>query len=101
MYEFESQLTQIKLGGKAELTVALLQQVSAPRLYQEGFRNWDDEIMLLPVWVVDHVKPGESLTCIDGTKVTVGVDAIDTDTRGGVVAYGFCKSDLNKESAHD
>jgi len=39
--------------------------------------------MLVPLWALDLLRPGEELICIDGQTVTVGEDSIDTDTRGG------------------
>lgn len=96
MMEFDDAITQIKLGaGHTQLlTVHMLQRVSEQTLLQEGFRNWDGRLMLMPPWALDHMQPGETLTCIDGTQAQVGLDEIDTDTRGGCLAYGFLKLKL-------
>lgn len=35
------------------------------------------------------IPDGEVLWCIDGTAAEKGVDRIDDDTRGGMLAYGL------------
>lgn len=93
---FDSIVMQVKLGGAVtnKLTVHLLQSVSVHRLYAEGFRNWDGTMLLLPLWALPHMQPGEQLECIDGRTVVVGTDAIDDDTRGGCIAYGVPHSHI-------
>lgn len=54
-----------------------------------GFGHWDGNIMLLPLWALGLMAPGERLISIMGESAVVGTDAIDTDTRGGCLAYGF------------
>lgn len=54
-----------------------------------GFGNWDGTIMLLPLWALELMADGERLTSIMGNTAIVGQDEIDTDTRGGCLAYGF------------
>jgi hypothetical protein len=94
MQAFESIVTQIKLGGvpTEKLTVSLLQQVPIDNLYAEGFGSWDGNLVLLPLWALQHMQVGELLVCIDGTSAKVGTDQIDHDTRGGCIAYGILRS---------
>ena len=45
------------------------------------------------IWLVTpeefaELEDGTVLTCIDGTTATKGVDVMDNDTRGGMMAYG-------------
>lgn len=96
MQTFDSILTQAKLGGVVtnQLTVSMLKEVAVPRLYQEGFRNWDGTMLLLPLWALAHMAPGSRLKCIDGSYATVGVDTIDNDTRGGCIAFGIERNDI-------
>lgn len=99
--QFRSIVTQVKLGGavQSKLTMHMLQTVPLDRLYAEGFRNWDGDMILLPAWALAHMQPGETLTRIDGSPAVVGQDAIDDDTRGGCIAYGVPRSDIpNKEN---
>jgi hypothetical protein len=96
MHSFESIVTQVKLGGAvtSQLTVHMLQQTPLERLYAEGFRNWDGTMVLLPLWALTHMAPGEHLVCIDGEIAQVGRDEIDDDTRGGCIAYGIQRDDI-------
>jgi len=71
------------------VTVSDLCDISCQQLLGWGFKNWDGQNMLVPLWALDLLRPGEELICIDGQTVKVGEDSIDTDTRGGCIAYGF------------
>jgi hypothetical protein len=96
---FDSIVTQVKLGGTVthKLTVSMLQNEPIERLHAEGFRNWDDTMILLPAWALAVMQTGERLMCIDGKHVTVGVDRIDEDTRGGCIAYGVPHTDIPRK----
>lgn len=61
-----------------------------------GFGNWDGNIMLLPLWALGIVAPGERLVSITGGSALVGTDEINTNTRGGCLAYGFEHPDLKE-----
>jgi hypothetical protein len=58
-------------------------------LYELGFGNWDDKLVLMPLYLWDCVPDGTELTCINGSKYIKGEDKIDLDTRFGCIAYGF------------
>jgi hypothetical protein len=96
---WRSILTQRDLGGAVtgKLTVNMLQLISLEHLYAEGFRNWDGDMILLPLWALPHMQEGETLKCIDGTMAVVGTDHIDDETRGGCIAYGVPRSDIPKK----
>jgi hypothetical protein len=99
MDTFDSIVTQVRLGGAVtgKLTIPMLQQTPLERLYAEGFRNWDGDMVLLPLWALRVMETGEILECIDGSRVMVGTDPIDDDTRGGCIAYGVPRSDIPKK----
>ena len=69
--------------------VADLKSVSKNTLYRYGFVNWDDSLLLIPVWAFNLIKDGEVLTSISGSKETKGKDYIDLDSRAGALAFGF------------
>jgi hypothetical protein len=71
------------------LRVSELQAIGCRELFDVGLGNWDDSLMLLPLWALGLVATGEILTSIMGDVAIVGADYIDTDTRGGFTAYGF------------
>lgn len=52
-----------------------------------------------PLWLLTPAElpmvPAQTtLHCIDGTIAVKGIDNIDTDTRGGYIAYGILESEL-------
>lgn len=75
--------------NQERVTVNDLLTVDSKDLQSLGFVYWDNNLMLLPLWSLGVIKFGEQLVCINGVAVKVGVDIIDTDTRGGCLAYGF------------
>ena len=93
---FDNIVTQIKLGGTSQdkIHATQLQSLDINKLYNNGFRNWDGTMVLLPGWILPYVADGSELRCIDGTVGIVGVDYIDDDTRGGCIAYGIERSDI-------
>lgn len=82
------------LNGTSEtkITVSELQEIDKTQLWDFGFGNWDDNLVLLPLWILDFVQEGEVLKCINGQTCVVGKDPIDRDTRGGWIAYGYVPS---------
>ena len=78
-----------KVQAIERVTVNDLVSIGVRDLIHVGFGNWDGILMLLPLWAVGLVAAGEQLISIDGEVATVGRDYIDTDTRGGFIAYGF------------
>lgn len=54
-----------------------------------GFRRWNDELWLVPLWVYNYIKDGEVFTNISDDVKIKGIDYIDLDTRGGVLAWGW------------
>jgi len=55
-----------------------------------GLRRFsmDEDLLLIPLSLKDRLPKGLELTSIMGKKYRVGVDTIDEDTRGGLLAYG-------------
>ena len=52
-------------------------------------RRWDSTLWLITPEEYSKVPDGTVLHCIDSCDYTKGVDQIDMDTRGGLIAYGF------------
>lgn len=70
-------------------------QFTMDELKQLDFKMWDDNTILMPVWVIDCLKDGTVLTTIDGNEVTFDKNrGLDKDERFGCTAYGFSKSQL-------
>jgi len=59
-----------------------------------GFAYFDKDLLVAPKWVFPYMKEGQTLTSISGSKVVVGKDYIDDDTRFGRIAYGITKQEL-------
>ena len=70
-------------------TIKELKAKSNDELLAHGCRWWDGKLMLIPLTMLNTIADGEALVCIDGTTSVKGVDKIDDDTRGGLLAYGF------------
>lgn len=70
-------------------------KLSRRELFKEGFRDWGDEsipgLMLIPLEIYDKIPNGTKLTSIDGKTGIKGKDAIDTDTRGRLLAWGLIR----------
>ena len=75
---------------RRKVTVAELQALTETELNMLGFGNWNGHIRLVPLWAFKTIADGETLISIDNTTAVVGQqDNIDTDVRGGCMAYGF------------
>ena len=70
-------------------TIKELKSKSNDELLSIGCRWWDGRLLLISPSMLATIADGETLVCIDGTSVVKGVDKIDDDTRGGLLAYGF------------
>lgn len=54
-----------------------------------GFRRWSDDsdLMLIPLWLVDFMKHGIEVECIDGVRYYFD-ETTDRDHRYGCIAFG-------------
>lgn len=59
-----------------------------------GFKNWDEEIILAPIWVIECLPEGAEIASISGGSLIVGDKELNLDIRMGVSAYGFNKAQL-------
>lgn len=50
------------------------------------FQKWDENLILVPQYLTPFLEEGIELTSIDGRTVTTPLE--DTDSRGGILAYG-------------
>lgn len=64
-------------------------------LLAKGWRKWNDKtdkdgcvLLLCPLSELKNLPHGTELESISGVKVKIGTDWIDTDVRGGLLAYG-------------
>lgn len=71
------------------VTVAELKEVPAAQLLALGFCNWDENLVVIPLWVYNYIKDGEELVSIDDTVKIKNKDYIDLDVRFGCIACGF------------
>ena len=75
-------------------------QFTAEELKTFDFRWWDENLILMPVWVLDCLPDGTELHSIGeemGDTYFIKFDkskGLDKDTRMGVTAYGFNKAQL-------
>jgi hypothetical protein len=64
------------------------------QLKELGFGHWDDDLLLIPLWLHPFLEAGIVLKDIGGGYVTVTYDengkcSIDNDHRFGMLAYGI------------
>ena len=71
------------------VTIAELKEMTAEQLHSLGFHKWDKDLRTIALWAWNYVADGETLVCIDGTKMVKGIDEIDLDVRSGCIAFGF------------
>lgn len=64
-------------------------------LDQLGFMVWskegDEELLLIPIWLLPFLAPEVQLGCIDGSRGMVKREQIDNDHRFGMLAWGVFK----------
>lgn len=75
-------------------TLDELRTIPREELYELGFGNWDHEMLLFPLWVVNFIKDGEKVVDINGKESILDSETRkDNDVRYGCVAYGFRHAD--------
>lgn len=85
-------LTNAKDFGYEQIPVITqdeLKQLDRETLYEFGFGNWDDKLVLIPLWLVGFMDGSETVTSIMDNHDTLS--ACDKDVRGGCIAWGFIK----------
>ena len=73
-------------------------QFTIDELKELDFRWWDENLLCTPLWVMDCLKEGTILTSIDETESVFSKGKLDSDTRMGVTAYGFTRSQLRDKA---
>lgn len=71
-----------------KLTIADLRLLTADDLESYGFRRWEGNHWVVPLWAWNMIANGEELLSINNEQVIHG-DELSLDTRFGCVAYGF------------
>ena len=66
---------------------------SAEELLDFGFSYWDEDLILIPLWLIDTIEKGTIVYSISGKEIIVE-DNLDKDARFGATAYGFNRSQL-------
>lgn len=67
---------------------------TAEDLSRMNLINWDGKLFLIPEKLLKIFDPSNEVYSVNGDKKLLS--EIDTDTRAGVLAYGFyCKEDNN------
>jgi len=88
--ELASGLSPNKSFGWEEiptLTEDELKSLSRETLYSYGFGNWDGELLLIPLWLVNFLDPNMEVTSIMKDKSSLA--ECDKDVRGGCIAFGL------------
>jgi hypothetical protein len=64
-------------------------------LLELDFKWFDDNLICMPTWALDCLKEGTEIRSINDRKIIIKKgDKLSKDTRSGVSAYGFNKSQL-------
>lgn len=54
-----------------------------------GFGLWDNNLYLIPLYLLPIIPLGTELTCIDGTTIKYNGLNVDDDVRCGCIAWGI------------
>jgi len=73
------------------ILISELQVLSFDVLIDLGFFNFDDKLILIPLWLKNFIDPREEVTTLSGTVMKIA-DA-DDDNRYGAMAIGFFLSE--------
>lgn len=69
------------------ITITDLKEIDKKSLFSLGFGNWDENLVLIPLWAVDIIDPNSNVVSINGTNSLL--KDCDLDTRFGCIAFGF------------
>lgn len=69
------------------ITLDELRSLPKEKLFEHGFGNWDDKIILIPLWISYFINPDSEVISIGGDKAKLS--ECDKDTRFGCIAFGF------------
>lgn len=70
-----------------KIAISEFQDLDRETLYNYGFGNWDNKLILLPLYLVNFIDDDPILTCISGAEYKLS--ECDKDVRFGCLAYGF------------
>lgn len=76
-----------------KITIDDLRTLTREELYEAGFGNWDNDLVLIPIWMKRFIDEDEMVASITGKSCELW--EADTDHRGGMLAYGFYLGDKN------
>lgn len=70
-------------------------QFNEEELKKLDFQWFDENLICMPIWVVDCLKDGTEITSIDGTTIIFDKSkGLDKDVRFGITAYGFSRTQI-------
>ena len=104
--EFKLKEIQNKMNDlRNQVYFVPFQNYTLDQLFALGFRKWDEDLYLIPLWLYKFIPHGIELESINGKKIIVGKeyqdkdsnDHIDADIRFGCIAYGI-KVEVGSES---
>jgi hypothetical protein len=65
--------------------------LTVKELFALDSRRWDENLVILPLWMRNFFGNGVELTTIRDEKVIVGQDELSLAHKGGLLAYGVIK----------
>lgn len=89
-----------------DIDVSKLPSLPAETLKAMGFAKWDEPdangnvLWLYPGEWYDHIPEGHPVTCINGETSPWRRGEMDDDTRFGMLAYGFKRSEAHMPEVH-
>ena len=81
-----------KVSEKLEVTINDLKKLSENELFMLGFRIWEGNKFLFPLWMFKLIKHGEEVISINNEKYIIGTDEVDLDVRANCLAFGFIRN---------
>jgi len=76
---------------KEKIPTINVAELTAEQMDELGFSKWNEgsQMRLIPLWLYKWLPEVIETECINGTKSILKKSEIDTDNRGGCLAYGI------------
>lgn len=79
----------------------LIKESTVDQLKSNGFKMWDEDIILIPGTMYDDIPEGMELVSINNEKKIFKRGITDNDIRFGCLAYGFNVKALMRDEKID
>ena len=90
-----SEITELYNHFIKEFKSIDFKQFTKEELLEFDFGNWDDNLILMPIWALDCLSLGDVVYSISDEETIVTEDTkLDKEVRFGSTAYGFNISQL-------